>query len=168
MGTRNDLAAEREGIKGAWSQVDAALQLRNGLIPHLVEAVKGFAKQDQSIVDSVAKAHAAMVDARTPGEKIQADSEIRWALGRLFVMVENYPNLKSNQNFLRLLDELAETDNLVAKERQKYNDAVKKYNTGIELFPKNIAAKMFAFQRENAYFTAAVGSSPAGYGGGRR
>jgi len=154
MSMRNELVTEREAIKAAWSQVDVVLQRRNDMIPNLVETVKGFAKQEQSVIDSVTKARAAMMGAQTPAEKIEADSQIRSALGRLFVIVENYPNLKSNENFLRLQDELAGTENRIAVERRKYNEAVQKYNTDIEIFPKNIAASIFGFRREEAYFKA--------------
>ena len=154
MSSRNELVADRESINGAWSQVDAALQRRNDLIPNLVETVKGFAKQEQSVIDSVTKARAAMAGAQTPSDKIAADAEVRTALSRLLLVVENYPNIKSNENFLRLQDELAGTENRIAVERRKYNETVQKYNTDIALFPKNIAASMFGFQREDAYFKA--------------
>jgi LemA protein len=154
MSSRNDLVQEQEGIKGAWSQVDVVLQRRNDMIPNLVETVKGFASHEQAAIDSVTKARAAMMGAQSPADKIEADSQVRSALGRLFVITENYPNLKSNENFLRLQDELAGTENRIAVERRKYNEAVQKYNTDIELFPKNIAASMFGFHREDAYFKA--------------
>ncbi len=154
MSSRNDLVMEREAINGAWSQVDVALQRRNDLIPNLVETVKGFAGQEKSVIDSVTQARAAMLGARTPAEKIAADAPLQAALGRLLVLQENYPNLKSNENFLRLQDELAGTENRIAVERRKYNEAVQKYNTDIALFPKNIAASLFGFQREDAYFKA--------------
>jgi LemA protein len=123
-----------------------------------VETVKGFAKQEQSVIDSVTKARAAMMGAQTPKDKIEADSQLRGALGRLLVVVENYPNIKSNENFLRLQDELSNTENRIAVERRKYNEKVQKYNTDIELFPKNIAASMFGFQRNDAYFKAEAGA----------
>jgi LemA protein len=154
MGSRNELVTERESIRGAFAQVDNALQRRNDLIPNLVETVKGFAKQEQAVIDSVTKARAAMMGAKTPAESIAADGELRGALGRLMVVVENYPQLKSNENFLRLQDELAGTENRIATERRKYNETVQTYNTAIEIFPKNIAASMFGFAREDAYFKA--------------
>jgi LemA protein len=154
MSSRNALVAEREGIRAAFAQVDNALQRRNDLIPNLVETVKGFAKQEQSVIDSVTKARAAMLSAQTPAEKIQADADLRSAIGRLLVVVENYPQIKSNENFLHLQDELAGTENRIAQERRRYNEAVQKYNTDIELFPKNIAASLFGFPREDAYFRA--------------
>ena len=154
LGSRNELVTEREAIKGAWSQVDVALQRRADLIPNLVETVKGFAKHEESVINSVTEARAAMMGAKTPKEKIDANSRLDSALGRLFVVVENYPNIKANENFLRLQDELAGTENRISIERRKYNEVVQKYNTDIALFPKNIAAGMFGFQREDAYFKA--------------
>ena len=154
MGSRNDLVQEREAIKGASAQIDNVLQRRNDLIPNLVETVKGFAKQELAVTDSVTKARAAMMGAQTQKEKVDADAQLTGALSRLMVVVENYPNIKSNENFLRLQDELSNTENRVAVERRKYNETVQKYNTDIELFPKNIAASLFGFQRDDAYFKA--------------
>ena len=154
MGSRNTLVTEKNAVDGAWSQVDVALQRRADLIPNLVEAVKGFAKQEKEVMQSVADARAALGGARTPSEKIAANGQLDTALSRLLVVVENYPNLKSNENFLRLQDELAGTENRIAVERRKYNETVQKYNTDIELFPQNIAASLFGFHRNDAYFKA--------------
>jgi LemA protein len=154
IGDRNDLVMERESIKGAWSQVDVVLQRRNDLIPNLVATVKGISDHEQSVIDSVTKARAQMAGAQTPAEKIAADAQVTSALSRLLVVVENYPNIKANENFLRLQDELAGTENRIAQERRKYNEVVQKYDTDIALFPENIAASMFGFQREDAYFKA--------------
>lgn len=148
----NDLVAQREGITGQWAQVDVALQRRADLIPNLVETVKGFAKQEKDIMEAVANARAGLLNARTPQEKIDANGRLDSALGRLLLVVENYPNLKSNENFMRLQDELAGTENRIAVERRKYNESVQRYNTTIGLFPKNIVASMFGFQRNDAYF----------------
>lgn len=161
VGSRNDLVTERETYKAQWQQVDVALQRRLDLIPNLVETVKGFAKQELAVTDSVTQARAAMMGAKTPADRIAANNQLEGALGRLFVIVENYPNLKSDENFLRLQDELSGTENRIAVERRKYNESVQKYNTDIELFPKNIAASMFGFQRENAYFSAEAGAKEA-------
>jgi len=161
MGTRNELVTEREAYRAQFQQVDVALQRRLDLIPNLVETVKGFAKQELAVTDSVTQARAAMIGARTPAERIQANNQLESALGRLFVVVENYPNLKSNENFLRLQDELAGTENRIAVERRRYNEAVQAYNTNIQRFPKNIAASLFGFQREDAYFTADAGAKQA-------
>lgn len=158
VGIRNELVVQREAINGAWAQVDVALQRRADLIPNLVETVKGFAKQEQAVIDSVTKARAALLGARTPQEKIQANSALDSAIGRLLVVVENYPQLKSNENFLRLQDELAGTENRIAVERRKYNETVQRYNTSIELFPNNIAAAIFGFARNDAYFRTEPGA----------
>ena len=161
VSVRNTLVTERESINGAWSQVDVALQRRADLIPNLVETVKGFAKQEQTVMKSVTDARAALIGARTPQEKIQANSQLDGALGRLLVVVENYPNLKSNENFLRLQDELAGTENRIAVERRKYNETVQRYNTDIGLFPNNIAAALFGFERNDAYFKTEPGARTA-------
>ena len=158
VSTRNELVTQREAINGAWAQVDVALQRRADLIPNLVETVKGFAAQEKAVIQSVADARAALVGARTPRERIEANTQLDTALSRLLVVVENYPQLKSNENFLRLQDELAGTENRIAVERRKYNEAVQRYNTTIELFPNNIAAALFGFARNDAYFKTEPGA----------
>ncbi len=161
VGSRNQLVQEREAIKGASAQIDNVLQRRNDLIPNLVETVKGFATHEQQVIDSVTKARAAMMGAQTQKEKVDADAQLTGALSRLMVVVENYPNIKSNENFLHLQDELSGTENRIAVERRKYNETVQKYNTDIELFPNNIAASMFGFHREDAYFKADAAAKEA-------
>lgn len=157
----NDLVEQREAIRGSWSQVDVALQRRADLIPNLVSTVKGFAAQEKEILETVANARAALLNARTPGEKIQANQGLDSAIGRLLVVVENYPNLKSNENFLRLQDELAGTENRIAVERRKYNETVQRYNTSIALFPNNLFAGMFGFTRNDDYFKTEAGARVA-------
>lgn len=152
IGVRNDLVTQKNSIDGAFAQVDVALQRRADLIPNLVETVKGFAGQEKDVIASVSNARAALGGARTPAEKIQANGAIDSALSRLLVVVESYPQLKSDANFMRLQDELAGTENRIAVERRKYNETVQKFNTSIELFPNNIAASLFGFQRNDAYF----------------
>jgi LemA protein len=151
-GIRNDLVTQREAINGSWAQVDVALQRRADLIPNLVETVKGFAKQETEVFGSIANARSALLNARNPQEKIEANTRLDSAIGRLLAVVENYPQLKSNENFLRLQDELAGTENRIQVERRRYNETVQKYNTSIELFPNNVAASLFGFQRNDAYF----------------
>lgn len=152
VSARNDMVTQREAIHGAWSQVDVALQRRSDLIPNLVESVKGFAAQEKTVFENIANARAAMAGARNPQERIQANSQLDSALSRLLVVAENYPQLRSNENFLRLQDELAGTENRIAVERRKYNETVQRYNTTIQQFPNNIAAGMFGFQRNDDYF----------------
>jgi LemA protein len=150
--TRNELVQQRESINGAWSQVDVDLQRRADLIPNLVSTVKGFAAQEKEVLNNIANARAGLLNARTPQEKINANTQLDSALGRLLVVVENYPQLKSNENFMRLQDELAGTENRIAVSRRRYNETVQRYNTSIDLFPNNIAAALFGFHRNDAYF----------------
>ncbi len=155
VGTRNELVTERQAVDASWSQVDVALQRRSDLIPNLVETVKGYAKQEQTVYGDIAKARAALGGARNPEETLQANQQLTGALSRLLVIVENYPQLKSNETFARLMDELAGTENRINVERRKYNEAVQKYNTDLQLFPKNIAAGLFGFQSQ-PYFKAEI------------
>ena len=158
VGARNKLAVEKEAISGQWSQVDADLQRRADLIPNLVETVKGYAKEETTVVQSVANARAALGGARSPQEKIAANNQLDGALSRLLVVVENYPNLKANENFRQLQFELAGTENRILQSRRRYNEAVQKYNTDISLFPANIVASIAGYQREDAYFKTDPGA----------
>jgi LemA protein len=155
---RNTLVQKDQAVKAAWSQVDVVLQRRADLIPNLVETVKGYAKQEQIVFGEVAKARSALLSAGTPQEKIAANQQLDGALGRLLAIVENYPQLKSNENFLRLQDELAGTENRIAVERRRYNETLQDYNTYVQQFPNNVFARWAGFQRNDAYFAAAEGS----------
>ncbi len=128
IGTRNELVTQKNTVEAAFAQVEVALQRRADLIPNLVETVKGFASQEKDVIASVANARAALSGARTPAEKISANGQLDGALSRLLVVVESYPQLKSDANFMRLQDELAGTENRIAVERRKYNETVQKYN----------------------------------------
>ncbi|MGA2181867.1 MAG: LemA family protein [Bryobacteraceae bacterium] len=161
MGERNALVVEQQAVKAQWAQVDVALQRRADLIPNLVQTVKGYAKQEVTVFTNIANARAALGGARTPQEKIQANGQLDSALSRLLVIVENYPQLKSDRNFQELQFELAGTENRIAIERRKYNEAVQKYNTDIQLFPRNIVAGLFGFHTDNAYFQTDAGARTA-------
>jgi len=152
---------KNEAVKASWSQVDIVLQRRADLIPNLVATVKGIAQQEQTVFGDIAKARSALLSAGTPAGKIAANQQLDGALGRLLVIVENYPQLKSNENFLRLQDELAGTENRIAVERKRYNDTLQDYNTYIQKFPNNIFAGWAGFKPNDAYFAASEGSRQA-------
>jgi LemA protein len=161
IGHRNEMVRKKESVNAAWSQVDVVLQRRADLIPNLVETVKGYASQEQKVFGDIAAARAALIGAKSPEEKIAANGQLDSALGRLLVVVENYPQLKSNENFLRLQDELAGTENRIAIERRRYNETLQDYNTYIALFPNNIVASMSGFTRNDAYFKTDEGARQA-------
>lgn len=152
MSGRNTLVTEKNDIDARWAQVDNDMKRRADLIPNLVETVKGFAKQEQTVIGEVTNARAALLGAHSRQDEINANTQLGGALGRLLVLQENYPQLKSNENFLRLQDELAGTENRIAVSRRDYNEAIRRYNTDVELFPRNIAASLFGFKRDDAYF----------------
>jgi LemA protein len=158
---RNQMAVKREAVNAAWSQVDVVLQRRADLIPNLVATVKGFAVHEEQVFSEIAQARSALIGARTPADKIAANGALDSALSRLLVITENYPQLKSNENFLRLQDELAGTENRIAVERRRYNDVVQEYNTFISLFPNSLVASLGGFIRNDAYFKADEGSRTA-------
>lgn len=161
IGCRNEMVQKHEAINAAWAQVDVVLQRRADLIPNLVETVKGIAAQEQTVFGDIANARAALLAAKGPPARISANQQLDAALGRLLVIVENYPQLKSNENFLRLQDELAGTENRIAIERRRYNEALRDYNAYIGLFPNNVFAGWAGFTRDENYFAAAPAAREA-------
>ncbi|MEW6333830.1 MAG: LemA family protein [Thermodesulfobacteriota bacterium] len=159
-GTYNQFVALEESVKSTWAQVENQLQRRYDLVPNLVETVKGFAKQEKEVLVEVTSARARVGGATTVPDKISANNELSGALSRLLVVVEQYPELKSNQNFLRLQDELAGTENRVAVERRRYNEAVQTYNVAIRSFPANLLAGLYGFEK-NAFFEAPAAAKTA-------
>jgi LemA protein len=158
VGVKNTLVSKNESVKAAWSQVDIVLQRRADLIPNLVETVKGYAAQEVTVFGDIAKARSALLSAGSPQEKMAANGQLDGALGRLLVITENYPQLKSNENFLRLQDELAGTENRIAVERKRYNDTLRDYNTYVQQFPNSLFAGFAGFKANEAYFEASPGS----------
>jgi LemA protein len=161
ISARNQMVVKRQAVTAQWSQVDVVLQRRADLIPNLVETVKGIAAQEQTVFGDIAKARSQLLSAQTPADRIAANGQLDGALGRLLAVVENYPQLKSNENFLRLQDELAGTENRIAVERRRYNETLQDYNTYIALFPNNIYAGWGGFANNPAYFTASDSSREA-------
>jgi LemA protein len=150
-GAYNSFVTLDEGVKASWAQVENQLQRRYDLIPNLVETVKGFAKQEKEVFIGVTEARAKVGGAKTIPDKIEANNQLTGALSRLLVTVERYPDIKSNQNFLRLQDELAGTENRIAVERRRYNETVKAYNVRIRTFPANILAGIFGFTKASFF-----------------
>src|SRR5215467_3285043 len=161
VSVKNTLVAKNEAVKSAWSQVDIVLQRRADLIPNLVETVKGITKQEQTVFGEIAQARSQLLNAGTPSDKIAANQRLDGALGRLLAIAENYPQLKSSENFLRLQDELAGTENRIAVERKRYNDTLRDYNTYVQQFPASLFAASAGFKPNNAYFEASEGSRSA-------
>ena len=149
----NRFTTQQEAIKSQWAQVENQMQRRSDLIPNLVETVKGVAQQEQTVFGAIADARAKMAGATTPAERIAASNAESAALARLLVVVENYPQLRSNESFNRLMDELAGTENRLATERMRYNERLQEYNTLRRRFPSNVTAKIFGFG-EYPYFDA--------------
>jgi LemA protein len=156
---KNQMVQKREAVTSSWSEVNNQLQRRADLIPNLVETVKGYAKQETTVFGDIANARAGLLNAHgDPKSTIQANGQLDGALGRLLAVVENYPDLKSNQNFERLQDELAGTENRISVARMRYNRNIQDYNTFIGQFPNSIWAGMGGFQRNDAYFQASAGA----------
>jgi len=149
----NKFVGQEEAIKAQWAQVENQLQRRNDLIPNLVETVKGYATHEESVYKDIADARAQMMAAKSPEETIAAANKQTSALGRLFAISENYPNLKANEQFNRLMDELSGTENRLAVERMRYNERVQEYETSRRRFPANLTAKLFHF-KEYPFFQA--------------
>jgi LemA protein len=158
---KNQMVAKDEAVKASWSQVDIVLQRRADLVPNLVATVKGFAKHEETVFGDIANARAGLLNARDPQAKIAANGQLDSAFGRLLALSENYPELKSNQNFLALQDQLEGSENRIAVERKRYNDTLQDYNTFIRQFPNSIWAGIAGFQPNNAYFQASEGSRVA-------
>jgi len=161
VSAKNQMVAKQEAVKSQWSQVDVVLQRRADLIPNLVNTVKGYATHEEKVFDDIANARSALLNARDPSGKIQANGQLDGALGRLLALSENYPNLKADQNFLSLQAQLEGSENRIAVERRRYNETLRDYNTFIRQFPNSIWAGMAGFQPDNAYFQASEGSRTA-------
>jgi LemA protein len=151
VGRRNEMVRKNEDVNLAWAQVDTVLQRRADLIPNLVATVQGFAAHEEKVFGDIANARAALLSAKTPADRMAANGQLDSALGRLLAIVENYPQLKSNENFLRLQDELAGTENRIAVERRRYNEVVRDYNVYISTFPNSIVAGMAGFTRKPSF-----------------
>ena len=160
-GRRNEMVRLSETVKSNWAQVDVVLQRRADLIPNLVATVQGFAAHEQTVFDDIAKARTQYMNAQTPADKIAASNQMYPLELKVLALQESYPQLKSNENFLRLQDELAGTENRIAVERKRYNDSIQAYNTYIGLFPNNIFAGWAGFMRNNDYFQAPEASREA-------
>lgn len=152
----NGIVSKHETITAKWSQVENQLQRRNDLIPNLVNTVKGYAAHEKTVFEEVTAARSQWAKAGTVDEKVKAAGAVDAALGRLLLVAENYPNLKADQTFLRLMDELSGTENRVATERMRYNEAVKDYNIAVRVFPGNLIAGMSGNRPATEYFKAEV------------
>lgn len=146
IGLYNGLVGLRNAVKNAWAQIDVQLKRRHDLIPNLVETAKGYVKHERETLENITNARSRAMGADTVGEKAKAESALSGAISKFMLVVENYPDLKANQNFLALQEELTSTENKIAFSRQAYNDQVMLYNNKIQMFPSNIVAGMFSFQ----------------------
>jgi LemA protein len=153
-GAQNQMVAKDQNVKATWSEVDVQLQRRADLIPNLVQTVKGFTKEESTVFGDIANARAGMLNARGPAAKIQANGQLDSALGRLLMLSENYPQLRSSEQFMRLQDELSGTENRISVARKRYNDSLQDYNTFILQFPNSIWAGILGFAKNDAYFAA--------------
>ena len=154
VSTNNRFVALNEGINGAWAQVETVLQRRYDLIPNLVATVKGYAQHESGVLEEVTRLRSQWGAAKDTGAKVAAANQLEGALARLMVVIERYPDLKANQNFLALQDELAGTENRIAVERRRYNEVVQGYNTAVSRFPASVIAGLGGYQRRDVYFKA--------------
>ena len=154
VSSRNTMVQKDQAVKSMWSEVDVQLERRADLIPNLVETVKGFTKEESTVFGDIANARAGMLNAQGPAAKIAANGQLDGAIGRLLLLTENYPQLRSSEQFMRLQDELSGTENRIGVARKRYNDAIQDYNTYILQFPNNIWAGMSGFKENDAYFKA--------------
>ena len=154
VSAKNQMVANDQNVKAAWSEVDVQMERRADLIPNLVETVKGFTKEESTVFGDIANARAGMLNAQGPSAKIAANSQLDGAIGRLLLLTENYPQLRSSDQFMRLQDELSGTENRIGVARKRYNDALQNYNTFVLQFPNSIWAGIAGFKQNTAYFTA--------------
>ncbi len=154
VSAQHQFVALDQTVKASWSDVDVQLQRRADLIPNLVETVKGFTKEESTVFGDIANARAGMLNAQGPAAKIKANNQLDGAIGRLLLLTENYPQLRSSEQFMRLQDELAGTENRISVARKRYNDALKDYNTFVEQFPNSIWANLAGFHPNTAYYEA--------------
>jgi LemA protein len=161
IGARNQMVAKDQTVKSKWSEVDVQLERRADLIPNLVETVKGFTKEESTVYGDIANARAGMLNAQGPQAKIAANGKLDSAIGRLLLLTENYPQLRSSDQFMRLQDELAGTENRISVARKRYNDSIQDYNTFVLQFPNNIWASISGFRENNAFFSASPAARTA-------
>jgi LemA protein len=154
VSARNQMVALDQEVKSSWSEVDVQMQRRADLIPNLVETVKGFTKEESTVFGDIANARAGMLNAQGPAAKIAANNQLDGAIGRLLLLTENYPQLRSSDQFMRLQDELSGTENRIGVARKRYNEALQSYNTFVLQFPNNIWAGIAGYKQNTAYFTA--------------
>jgi LemA protein len=154
VSSKNTMVEKDQAVKASWSEVDVQLERRADLIPNLVETVKGFTKEESTVFGDIANARAGMLNAQGPAAKIAANGQLDGAIGRLLLLTENYPQLRSSDQFMRLQDELSGTENRIGVARKRYNDAIQDYNTYILQFPNSIWAGMAGFKQNDAYFKA--------------
>jgi LemA protein len=154
VSAKNQMVAKDQNVKATWSEVDVQLERRADLIPNLVETVKGFTKEENSVFAEVAQARTGLMNAQDPQSKIAANGQVDAALAKVLVLTENYPQLRSSDQFMRLQDELAGTENRISVARKRYNDAIQDYNTFVLQFPNNIWAGIAGYKQNDAFFKA--------------